>query len=164
MVPSSLFLVWHFQQQVTPNYASYRYTMPFAIATNTLICEKLKPNPKPNTPCPCLPECVGVSGRSHRCTLHANNPSIIPSACLTEYEHRPRFYGLPEAKSDRALTKKEVETCYQYTTKFSGLTQLAQVGQVEIPYDSVANFNSSESRAPWVVLSYSQKPSCSCAR
>jgi len=23
----------HFQQQVTPNYASYRYTTPFAIAT-----------------------------------------------------------------------------------------------------------------------------------
>ncbi|MEG5064820.1 hypothetical protein QUB33_14480 [Microcoleus sp. B3-A4] len=29
--------IWDFQQQVTPNYASYCYTTPFAIATNTPI-------------------------------------------------------------------------------------------------------------------------------
>jgi len=71
MVPSSLFLVWHFQQQVTPNYASYRYTTPFAIATNTPIFGKLNPDQNLNTlAMPKIHEC-------DRCLLYARNPHLV---------------------------------------------------------------------------------------
>jgi len=68
MVLSSLFLVWHFQQQVTPTLATQR---PAAITTNTSICEKLNPDQNLNTPpMPKLPEC-------DRCLLFARNPHLV---------------------------------------------------------------------------------------
>jgi hypothetical protein len=96
MVPSSLFVVWHFQQQVTPNYASYRYTTPFAHATNTRIFGKLNPDQNPNAPAmPKVPEC-------DRCFLYPRNPHLVCAVHPTgpNADTCPDFQENPDAEPE----------------------------------------------------------------
>ena len=68
--------IWDFQQQVTPNYASYRYTTPFCDCHQHLNFWKTKPRPKTSTPPPCPNSLSAIAVSSWPATHTSSVPSI----------------------------------------------------------------------------------------
>jgi hypothetical protein len=94
MVHSSLFLVWHFQQQVTPTLATQRH-----LRSPAQFLRQTKP--KPQHAMPKIPKCVGASrGFAIAVSSIARNPHLICAVPPTDTDTCPDFQQNPNAEPD----------------------------------------------------------------
>jgi hypothetical protein len=97
MVPSSLFLVWHFQQQVTPTLATQRH-----LRSPTPFLRQTKPKPQHARPKSLSAIAVFSTPATHTSTV-PSTPQAPPAALAPTFKKTPtpnrRNYGNPKVQA-----------------------------------------------------------------